>query len=96
MLSHHLAEREEQLLHVAYHSVRQRVAEALLKLARNDSEAGSLPVITIAHKDLAGLTGAVKETVTRTLADFKEEGLIRIDRMKITVLDEAGLRRATL
>ena len=96
MLSHHLADREEQLLHVAYHSVRQRVAEALLELAQNHPEAGSPPVIMIAQKDLAGIVGTVKETVTRTLADFKEEGLIRIDRMKITVLNEAGLRRAML
>ncbi len=95
LLSRHLAEREEQLLHVAYHSVRQRVAEALLKLVPDDSETGLPPVITIAHKDLAGLIGSVKETVTRTLADFKEEGLIRIDRMKITLLDQEGLRRAT-
>ena len=96
MLSRHLIEREEQLLHVAYHSVRQRVAEALLKLAQRNPEGGSSPVISIAQKDLAGIVGTVKETVTRTLADFKDEGLIRIDRMKITLLNEAGLRRATL
>lgn len=96
MLSHHLAEREEQLLHVAYHSVRQRVAEILLKLAQNNPSGDNPPVITVAHKDLAGLTGTVKETVTRTLADFKEEGLIRIDRMQVTLLDQEGLRRAML
>ena len=96
ILSHHLAEREEQLLHVAYHSVRQRVAEALLKLAQLGPEAEEPPTINIAQKDLAGIVGTVKETVTRTLADFKDEGLIRIDRMKITVLNEAGLRRAML
>ena len=95
LLSRHLAEREEQLLHVAYHSVRQRVAEVLLKLAPSDSESELPSVVTVAHKDLAGLTGTVKETVTRTLADFKEEGLIRLDRMKITLLDREGLRRAT-
>ena len=96
LLSHHLAEREEQLLHVAYHSVRQRVAKALLKLAQSGREGDSPPTINIAQKDLAGIVGTVKETVTRTLADFKDEGLIRIDRMKITVLNEAGLQRAML
>ena len=96
LLSRHLAEREEQLLHVAYHSVRQRVAEALLKLAQLGLEAEEPPTINIAQKDLAGLVGTVKETVTRTLADFKDEGLIRIDRMKITLLDQEGLRRAML
>lgn len=96
LLSRHLIEREEQLLHIAYHSVRQRVAEVLLKLAPPAPEAGSPSVVSVAHRDLAGLTGTVKETVTRTLADFKEEGLIQIDRMKITLLDQEGLRRATL
>ena len=96
MLSRNLIEREEQLLQIAYHSVRQRVAEALLKLALRDPKIGSLPIITIAQKDLAGITGTVKETVTRTLADFKEEGLINIDRMKITLLDEERLRKAIL
>ena len=96
LLSHHLAEREAQLLHVAYHSVRQRVAEALLKLAQSGREGDSPPTINIAQKDLAGIVGTVKETVTRTLADFKDEGLIRIDRMKITLLDQEGLRRAML
>ena len=96
MLSRHLIEREEQLLHIAYHSVRQRMANVLLKLAAHAPETGAPPVVTIAHRDLAGLTGTVKETATRTLADFRDEGLVRIDRMKITLLDEAGLRRATL
>ena len=96
LLSRHLIEREEQLLHLAYHSVRQRVAEVLLTLAQHEPKAESPPVISIAQRDLAGLTGSVKETVTRTLADFREEGLIRLDRMKVTILDEAGLRRATL
>ncbi|MEQ9438684.1 MAG: response regulator [Cyclobacteriaceae bacterium] len=95
MLSRNLIEREEQLLQIAYHSVRQRVAEALLKLAIRDPKTNAMPVIKIAHKDLAGITGSVKETVTRTLADFKEEGLIHLDRMKITILDEERLLKAT-
>jgi CRP-like cAMP-binding protein len=96
MLSRNLVEREKQLLQISYHSVRQRIAEALLKLAQTSTETDAPPVITIAHKDLAGITGAVKETVSRTLADFKEEGLIDMDRMKITILDEKRLHQATL
>ncbi len=96
MLSHNLVEREQQLLKVAYHSVRQRVAEALLKLATQDAETGPPHIITMSQKDLASITGTVKETVSRTLADFKEEGLIDIDRMKITLLDKKRLYQATL
>jgi len=95
MLSHHLVEREEQLLRIAYHSVRQRVAAVLLRLAETQVESEEHPVITLTQRDLAGLAGTVKETVTRTLADFKDEELINIDRMKITVLDKVRLARAT-
>jgi len=91
LLSHNLVEKEKQLLEVAYHSVRQRVAGALLKLSQ-ESEIPS--VISIAQHDLAGMTGTVKETVTRTLADFKEEGLIHLDRMKITLLNVERLKKA--
>ncbi len=95
MLSHHLVEREEQLLHIAYHSVRQRVAAVLLRLAEIQVKSEEYPVITLTQRDLAGLAGTVKETVTRTLADFKEEGLIDIDRMKVVILNQPGLQRAT-
>ncbi|MFP4095959.1 MAG: response regulator [Cyclobacteriaceae bacterium] len=94
LLSHNLAEKEKQLLEIAYHSVRQRVAGALLKLSQNAAAEAGRPLITIAHRDLAGMTGTVKETVTRTLADFKEEGLISINRMKITILDQERLKKA--
>jgi CRP-like cAMP-binding protein len=94
LLSHNLAEKEKQLLEIAYHSVRQRVATALLKLACDTENDSSPSVISIAQRDLAGMTGTVKETVTRTLADFKEEGLISIDRMKITLLDVKRLKKA--
>lgn len=96
MLSHNLAEREKQLLQISYHSIRQRVAEALLKLAQPGTKSDFFPIVTIAHKNLASITGAAKETVTRTLAEFKEEGLINMDRMKITIVDEKRLQQITL
>ncbi len=90
MISSNLMEREEQLLRISYHSVRQRVAEVLLRLSRQTDNHNE-PGIAITREDLAGLIGTVKETVIRTLADFKEEGLIAIDRKKIVILDQEGL-----
>lgn len=94
MLSNNLMEREEQLLQVSYFSVRQRVAEVLLRVSEQSAKQDeSLPEVTLTREDLAGLIGTVKETVIRTLADFKEEGLIAIDRKKITILDKERLIR---
>lgn len=80
MLSSNLMEREEQLVTMAYGSVRQRTAKVLLKLLERKNEHGEANnELNITRRDLAGLVGTANETVIRTLSDFKEEGLIQID-----------------
>ena len=77
MLSNNLMEAENRLLDLAYQSVRQRVAGALLKI---NAQQGSSEknVITIARRDISNMIGTATESLNRTLADFKDEGLIEI------------------
>jgi len=86
ILSDNLIEKEERLLKLAYSSVRKRVAEALIllqnKYQKGNSEAFA---IAISRDDLSDIVGASKETVIRTLSDFKEEGLIHINGSTITL-----------
>jgi CRP/FNR family transcriptional regulator, polysaccharide utilization system transcription regulator len=93
MLSNDVKESEERLLKLAYNSVRKRVAESLLMLHDNykleNNDKFSMPV---SREDLASITGASKETVIRTLSDFKDEGLVEIEGSKITVVQEVKLR----
>ena len=90
-LANSIKEREEKLLHLAYDSVRRRVATALLVLHTKAQEQGKKNII-IFREDLAGYVGTAKETVIRTLSDFKEEGYIEIlERGIIKVVDESGL-----
>lgn len=85
MLSNNLEEMENRLLDIAYQSVRQRVANALLKLNERLAEEKN-PIITIARRDISNIVGTATESLNRTLADFKDEGLIAItgDGIKIT------------
>lgn len=89
MLAANSMDKEEQLLALAYDSIRQRVAEALLKLYQRSETEG----ITILREDLAAMVGTVKESVIRTLTDFKKEGLIEIQKSTITIKDPAKLMR---
>ncbi|WP_162052540.1 response regulator [Pontibacter pamirensis] len=94
ILSDNLAEREERLLKLAYNSVRKRVAEALLfveKQYANDPD--KISQVVISREDLANIVGASKETVIRTLADFKDEKLIDSQGSKISILNGEKLRR---
>jgi len=85
VLANDIREKEEQLLQLAYHSVRKRMAEAMVRLARrqsNESEG-----FKISREDLAAMAGMATETVSRTLSDFKDEGLIDKKGSSITILD---------
>lgn len=94
MISNNLLEREEQLLSLAYDSVRKRVANALLNLRqRYGKEAGDTFRIDISRYDLAGMAGTASESVIRTLSDFKEDGLISSQGKTISVLDAEGLKQ---
>ena len=87
MLAGNIEDKEEQLLSLAYNSIRKRVAQALLKL--NAQTIGS--EISILRDDLASIVGTAKESVIRTLTDFKNEGLIAIDHGVISILNEQKL-----
>ncbi len=85
LLANDIREKEEQLLQMAYHSVRKKMAEALLRLHRQPGSAED--TFKVAREDLAAMAAMATETVSRTLSDFKEEGLIEKKGSAITILD---------
>jgi CRP-like cAMP-binding protein/CheY-like chemotaxis protein len=94
MLSNEVKEKEERLLHLAYNSVRKRVAEALLLLKeRYDDQTKNPFSMAISREDLANLAGTAPETVIRTLSDFKDEKLVDVKGSLITLLDAGKLQK---
>ena len=87
LLSGNIREKEEQLLRLAYHSVRKKVADALVSLARKfaDNPDDDQCTVRISREDLAAMAGTANETVSRTLADFKEEHLLSKDGNAIII-----------
>ncbi len=93
LLSNDLYETEERLMEMAYQSVRQRVARALLKLCNQVCDQEKSKIITLARKDISGLVGTATESLNRTLADFKEEGLISMTDSGIRILEKRKMER---
>src|SRR6195952_2240944 len=91
LLANDIREKEEQLLQMAYHSVRKKMAEALLRLHKQ--QANEAITFKAAREDLAAMAGMATETVSRTLSDFKEEGLIEKTGSTITLLDVPRLTK---
>lgn len=90
MLADNVVEKERQLLSIAYDSVRRKVADALLQLATNYDKKGHAE-FSILREDLANMVGTAKETVIRTLSEFKDDGLINLKGSRVTILDKEEL-----
>lgn len=94
LLANNVTERERQLLELAYSSLRKKVANALItifrKYKKDNVETSS---IKIGRENLANITGTAKESVIRTLSDFKDEKLIDIREGSIVILSEEKLSR---
>ncbi len=90
LLCRKVSEKETQLVNLAYNSVRQRTAEALLKVSQLADEKEK---ITLSREDLAKIVGTASESVIRVLSDFKDEGLIEIESGKIRVLQRPKLEK---
>ncbi|MCC3156027.1 response regulator [Hymenobacter sp. 15J16-1T3B] len=94
LMAHDAAARDARLLELAYQPVRRRLALALVRFEELYRPMGHLGQGTrIAREDLAALVGASKETVSRTLSDFRAKGLIEVTGQDITILDAPRLRR---
>lgn len=92
LLASDISEKEEQLIRIAYNSLRRKVADALL--AVQNKYKGNLEKCTInlSRENLAAIAGTATESLIRTLTDFKSEKLIDIIDGKITILNPDRLK----
>ena len=90
LITHDLEFVKDHLMHLAYDSVRRKTADAILQL---QEKRGSNKTIEISRSDLASFLGIAKETLTRTLTDFKEEQLISTNKNEIHILKKDKLQR---
>lgn len=81
---------------LAKHTVRERMAIFILVLHEKFKLDLALPnPILLSRDDLASLVGTTKESVVRTLRDFKEQRLIQVGGRSIYVRDAEGLLKIT-
>jgi CRP-like cAMP-binding protein len=94
MLSDEILDKEQQLVNLAYSSVRKRVANALVSLFdRYNSEQKTKFNITFTREDLANVVGTATESLIRTLSEFKNDGLVEIKGSNITILNYDKLKK---
>jgi len=92
LLAKNISEKEEQLLGIAYNSLRKKVAEALMLLQKKyKMEDVDNFEIAISRECLSSIAGTATESLIRTLSDFRVEKLIDIKEGNIIILNEEKL-----
>src|SRR5258708_8680704 len=91
-LSRRLRRVDEKVGSLVLLDVNGRVAQLLLELA--DEEGGERITRRLTHHTIAQMIGSSRETVSRTIRDRRDKGLILISRKYITLNDRPPLSPA--
>lgn len=93
LLANNIIEREENLVSLAYNTVRKRVADALCTLYdKFKGKHAEIVEITVSRDELASIVGTATESVIRILSEFKTDGYISTKGSLITVFKIDELR----
>ena len=84
LFSERIADLMQLIEEVAFRKLDQRLAALLLGKGRS---------VHTTHQQLADELGSVREIVSRLLKSFADQGLVKLGREQVEILDPAGLRR---
>lgn len=98
VVSQRLVESQEVVKQLSSYTTEQRIAAALLRLAGKLGEARGENVLIqlpFSRQDLAAMTGATTETVSRVMSRFAEDKMIKSGRKWVTITNPKRLRELT-
>jgi CRP-like cAMP-binding protein len=91
-LSRRLRRADDKIGALVLLDVLGRVARVLLELA--DESGGDLITKRVTHHTLAQMIGSSRETVSRTIRELADRGLVEVGRRGIRIADRTALRAA--
>jgi CRP-like cAMP-binding protein len=93
LLAKNISAKENQLLGLAYNSLRKKVAEALILLQKKYQQNSKDDfAIDISRESLATIAGTATESLIRTLSDFRNEKMIDIKDGSIIIVNQKKLQ----
>ena len=89
-----LQDAQTRIVEMATERVEQRVAHAILKLAKQtgvQTDDGIQIDFPISRQDISEMTGTTLHTVSRLLSAWEHEGIVKSGRQKVTVIQQQKL-----
>ncbi len=91
LMARQIFELERAVERTATEPVSQRLADLLIRMAKRG---GTMPEVrTLAEADLARMIGASRESVSRLVAAWERDGILRAGQRRIEIIDEDRLER---
>ncbi len=91
ILAEQVRHANERIVEAHYVDAATRVRRRVCELA--EIYGGGAATIPLTQEDLAGMAGTTRPTVNTVLRALQDQGLLRLARGRIEVLDVTGLRR---
>ena len=94
IMSREIQEDQENMMMLGQKSAEQRLASLLISLSNRYQARGFSPYefnLTMSRGDIGNFLGLALETVSRLFGRFQEDGLIRVSRKNIEILDRDQL-----
>ena len=95
-LSSRILQTETMIETLTHRDMSSRLVSFLLVLCRDfgvPSSDGITIDLRLSHQAIAEAIGSTRVTITRLLGDLRNDGLVQIDRKKITVFDPLALAK---
>ncbi len=94
LMTDYIQEMQVRYRELATERVEQRIARALLRLATQSAQRTEDGIeLSLSRQDLAEMSGTTLYTVSREMAEWERQGLVRLGREKIQITDPHGLVR---
>ena len=81
---------------LVFRDVPARLAHLLSELSKTEGVAEKQGIrlkVKLTHQEMANLIGCSRETVSTTMGQFRDDGLIQMDGRAITIVNEKGLSK---
>lgn len=81
---------------LVFRDVPARLAHLLSELSKTEGVADKQGIrlkVKLTHQEMANLIGCSRETVSTTMGQFRNDGLIQMDGRTITIVNEKGLSK---
>jgi CRP/FNR family cyclic AMP-dependent transcriptional regulator len=85
---------------LAFNDIEQRISGSILKMIVAGGRTDNIVTLKISHRDIASITGTVREVVSRVIKKFKENGIVvdsgvrhmKVDRTRLmSFMENEGL-----